>query len=65
MKGEPAVFGQHDDNTIAQLRDVASRAERAALRRMATRCSAPTPGWPCLRSTARICSNGRASSSAP
>jgi tRNA-splicing ligase RtcB (3'-phosphate/5'-hydroxy nucleic acid ligase) len=31
MKGEPAVFGQHDENTVAQLRDVASRAERAAL----------------------------------
>jgi tRNA-splicing ligase RtcB (3'-phosphate/5'-hydroxy nucleic acid ligase) len=31
MKGEPAVFGQHEENTIAQLRDVASRAERAAL----------------------------------
>ena len=27
----PAVFGQHDDQTLAQLRDVASRAERAAL----------------------------------
>jgi tRNA-splicing ligase RtcB len=26
-----AVFGTHDDKTIAQLRDVASRAERAAL----------------------------------
>lgn len=25
------IFGEHDDNTLAQLRDVASRAERAAL----------------------------------
>jgi tRNA-splicing ligase RtcB (3'-phosphate/5'-hydroxy nucleic acid ligase) len=31
MSGEPAVFGQHDEKTLAQLRDVASRAERAAL----------------------------------
>lgn len=28
---EPAVFGQHEPNTLAQLRDVASRAARAAL----------------------------------
>ncbi|MEX2157464.1 MAG: RtcB family protein [Gemmatimonadales bacterium] len=28
---EPAVFGQHESNTLAQLRDVASRAARAAL----------------------------------
>jgi tRNA-splicing ligase RtcB len=27
----PEVFGQHEPNTLAQLRDVASRAERAAL----------------------------------
>ena len=27
----PAVFGQHESNTLEQLRDVASRAERAAL----------------------------------
>jgi tRNA-splicing ligase RtcB (3'-phosphate/5'-hydroxy nucleic acid ligase) len=27
----PAIFGNHDDRTIAQLRDVASRAVRAAL----------------------------------
>src|SRR5215218_9398593 len=26
-----AIFGDHDDKTIAQLEDVASRAERAAL----------------------------------
>src|SRR5215213_9354210 len=26
-----AVFGVHDDNTLAQLRDVASRAARAAI----------------------------------
>src|SRR3954452_25180001 len=26
-----AVFGSHDEKTLAQLRDVASRAERAAL----------------------------------
>src|SRR5881397_3109570 len=25
------IFGQHESNTLAQLRDVASRAERAAL----------------------------------
>src|SRR5215213_14108 len=25
------IFGQHDENTIRQLRDVASRAERVAL----------------------------------
>jgi tRNA-splicing ligase RtcB (3'-phosphate/5'-hydroxy nucleic acid ligase) len=31
MKAPPAIFGQHDEKTIAQLRDVASRAERAAL----------------------------------
>lgn len=31
MEREPVIFGQHDSNTIAQLRDVASRAERAAL----------------------------------
>src|SRR5437588_10529685 len=28
---EPVIFGTHDDKTLAQLRDVASRAERAAL----------------------------------
>ncbi len=28
---EPAVFGTHDERTLEQLRDVASRAERAAL----------------------------------
>ncbi|HEX6641770.1 MAG TPA: RtcB family protein, partial [Thermoanaerobaculia bacterium] len=28
---EPTVFGEHDANTLAQLADVASRAERAAL----------------------------------
>ncbi|HEY6853871.1 MAG TPA: RtcB family protein [Gemmatimonadales bacterium] len=28
---EPQVFGTHESNTLAQLRDVASRAERAAL----------------------------------
>ncbi|MEX2500731.1 MAG: RtcB family protein [Trueperaceae bacterium] len=28
---EPAVFGTHDDRTLEQLHDVASRAERAAL----------------------------------
>ena len=28
---EPQVFGTHEANTLAQLRDVASRAERAAL----------------------------------
>ncbi len=28
---EPLVFGQHEPNTLAQLSDVASRAERAAL----------------------------------
>src|SRR5256714_9581800 len=27
----PAVFGQHEPNTLSQLEDVASRAERAAL----------------------------------
>jgi tRNA-splicing ligase RtcB (3'-phosphate/5'-hydroxy nucleic acid ligase) len=27
----PQIFGQHEPNTLAQLRDVASRAERAAL----------------------------------
>src|SRR6266511_2037956 len=27
----PAVFGSHEPNTLEQLRDVASRAERAAL----------------------------------
>lgn len=27
----PAVFGSHDETTLAQLADVASRAERAAL----------------------------------
>ena len=31
MKHEVKVFGQHEPNTIAQLQDVASRAERAAL----------------------------------
>ncbi len=25
------IFGQHDENTIRQLQDVASRAEKAAL----------------------------------
>jgi tRNA-splicing ligase RtcB (3'-phosphate/5'-hydroxy nucleic acid ligase) len=29
--GAPVVFGQHEENTLAQLRDVASRAEKAAL----------------------------------
>ena len=28
---EPKVFGTHEPQTLAQLRDVASRAERAAL----------------------------------
>lgn len=28
---EPVVFGQHDEKTLVQLRDVASRAERTAL----------------------------------
>jgi tRNA-splicing ligase RtcB len=28
---EPAIFGSHDEKTLAQLRDVASRAKRAAL----------------------------------
>src|SRR5213596_2470234 len=28
---EPQIFGTHEPNTLAQLRDVASRAERAAL----------------------------------
>src|SRR5205814_7636080 len=28
---EPVIFGTHDDKTLAQLRDVASRAERVAL----------------------------------
>jgi tRNA-splicing ligase RtcB (3'-phosphate/5'-hydroxy nucleic acid ligase) len=31
MSAPPAIFGQHDEKTIAQLQDVASRAERAAL----------------------------------
>lgn len=31
MPADPVVFGHHDANTLAQLRDVASRAERAAL----------------------------------
>ena len=31
MAVAPAVFGQHEANTLEQLRDVASRAERAAL----------------------------------
>ncbi len=31
MRGEPIVFGSHDANTLSQLADVASRAERAAL----------------------------------
>jgi tRNA-splicing ligase RtcB (3'-phosphate/5'-hydroxy nucleic acid ligase) len=31
MKHAPAVFGRHDEKTIVQLHDVASRAERAAL----------------------------------
>lgn len=31
MAVEPIVFGTHDENTMVQLRDVASRAERAAL----------------------------------
>lgn len=30
LEGMP-VFGEHDEKTIAQLRDVASRAERVAL----------------------------------
>jgi tRNA-splicing ligase RtcB len=30
-KREPLVFGRHDENTLRQLADVASRAERAAL----------------------------------
>ena len=30
-KARVAVFGEHDDKTLAQLRDVASRADRAAL----------------------------------
>ena len=25
------IFGEHDENTLAQLRDVASRAQKAAL----------------------------------
>lgn len=28
---DPIIFGTHDDKTLAQLADVASRAERAAL----------------------------------
>src|SRR5947207_7934821 len=28
---EPVIFGSHEPQTLAQLRDVASRAERAAL----------------------------------
>src|SRR5260370_18600583 len=28
---EPQIFGTHESNTLAQLRDVASRADRAAL----------------------------------
>jgi len=28
---EPQIFGTHEPQTLAQLRDVASRAERAAL----------------------------------
>jgi tRNA-splicing ligase RtcB len=31
MMGEPHIFGQHEPNTLEQLRDVASRAERTAL----------------------------------
>ncbi len=31
MMGEPHIFGQHEPNTLEQLRDVASRADRAAL----------------------------------
>ena len=31
MRDQPIVFGSHDANTLAQLADVASRAERAAL----------------------------------
>jgi tRNA-splicing ligase RtcB (3'-phosphate/5'-hydroxy nucleic acid ligase) len=31
VKHEPAVFGEHEAKTLEQLRDVASRAERAAL----------------------------------
>ena len=31
MRADPIVFGHHDANTLAQLADVASRAERAAL----------------------------------
>ena len=30
-RAKVAVFGEHDDKTLAQLRDVASRADRAAL----------------------------------
>src|SRR5205809_4403227 len=29
--GQPQIFGTHESNTLAQLQDVASRAERAAL----------------------------------
>src|SRR5262245_65927931 len=31
IKDKVAVFGEHEPNTLAQLEDVASRAERAAL----------------------------------
>lgn len=31
MQGRPKIFGQHDEKTLIQLDDVASRAERAAL----------------------------------
>src|SRR4029453_14062767 len=31
VRAKVAVFGEHDDKTLAQLRDVASRADRAAL----------------------------------
>lgn len=31
MKQQPTIFGQHDEKTLVQLRDVASRAARAAL----------------------------------
>ncbi len=31
VMAHPHIFGQHEPNTLAQLRDVASRAERAAL----------------------------------
>src|SRR3954464_15773375 len=31
MSAAPAIFGSHDEKTLAQLADVASRAKRAAL----------------------------------